>query len=80
METPNITVNLSELCAKKGVSKYRLAKDIGVSSSALTLIARGERQPSTKMVAAICARLNCKVSDLLTLNKTPENISASPLT
>lgn len=45
----------------KGVSKYRLAREIGTSEIYLTKIERGEINPSIDRVAEIISHLGCRL-------------------
>ena len=45
----------------KGISKYRLAREIGTSEIYLTKIERGEINPSIDRVAEIISHLGCRL-------------------
>lgn len=52
---------IKELRTQKGVSKYRLAREIGTSEIYLTKIERGEINPSIDRVAEIISHLGCRL-------------------
>nr|DAH53892.1 MAG TPA: HicB-like toxin [Caudoviricetes sp.] len=54
----DITKILSEALAKKGFSKYRVAKILGISESYVNLICQGKRSPSTGVAQQMGALLD----------------------
>jgi transcriptional regulator with XRE-family HTH domain len=62
---------IRELRTEKGVSLETLAADAGISKNMLSLIERGEGNPSWSTVEGIAAALGISVSQLAKRTETP---------
>ena len=62
-----IIKDLEEFISKiveKGYSYRQLAEEIGCSQTLVTLLTKGERNPSPKIAVNICRVLECKFDDI----------------
>ena len=62
-----IIKDLEEFISKiveKGFSYRQLAEKIGCSQTLVTLLTKGERNPSPKIAVSICKVLECKFDDI----------------
>ncbi len=62
-----IIKNLDEFISKiveKGFSYRQLAEKIKCSQTLITLLAKGERNPSPEIAVNICKALECKFDDI----------------
>jgi len=57
---------IRELCKEKGVTPYRMAKDLGFPLTAVYHYMSGKRNPSVKRSMEIAKYLNKSVEDLWT--------------
>lgn len=55
---------------RAGISKYRLAKDLGITRAHASRIEDGSSCPSLNLSLEICKRLDCKMKDLFYLDFT----------
>lgn len=56
---------LFEECARQGVTKYRVAKETGLSQSTLANIQNGVQKPTLYVLIMIASYLNVRLSDFL---------------
>lgn len=60
-------INIQPLMEQKGISRYELAKRIGVTYPTITSIYNGETNSiKLDILEAICKELNCTPNDILT--------------
>ena len=70
MNTPMITVNLTQLLEKQGITMYRLAKDTGVTYPTLWKLNTGRAQRiGFDLLEKICLRLDCTPGELLLIDQ-----------
>ena len=55
---------LIEIIVKSGYSYRQLAKEVNCSQTQISLILKGERNPSPANAANICKALNCEFDDI----------------
>lgn len=64
-KTKNKSLSLSEQVRQAietcGVSRYRLAKELGLSQSMLSRVVSGERELSCKAIEALCEHLGLQI-------------------
>lgn len=60
--------NFTERVVKEGLSYRQLAKKCNTSQTTITLIARGERNPSPELAVSICKAINCQFDDIFFIN------------
>lgn len=66
MNTQMIEFNLDEILAKRGISKYRLAKDTNIAHTTLWKLETGRAQRiGFDVLEKICIRLDCDLTDFL---------------
>ena len=58
-------MNLRKIMTSKRISQYALAKQSGVSQSAISNYAAGSKTPGGKVLLKLAVALNCTVDDLL---------------
>jgi putative transcriptional regulator len=67
-DSPVIKIRLEELLQQKGKSLYALAKETGISYSALWKMNKGEvTSMSFEVLEKVCTNLDCEIGDLLTI-------------
>jgi transcriptional regulator with XRE-family HTH domain len=59
---------LTERIIKAGFSYRQLAKNAKCSQTQISLILKGERNPSPENAVNICKALNCKFDDIFFIN------------
>lgn len=59
---------LIEKIVEKGFSYRQLAKEVGISQTTISLILKGERNPSPETAVNICEVLGCQFSDIFFIN------------
>lgn len=59
---------LAERIIKTGFSYRQLAKNAKCSQTQISLILKGERNPSPENAVNICKALNCKFDDIFFIN------------
>lgn len=59
---------LTERIIKAGFSYRQLAKNTKCSQTQISLILKGERNPSPENAVNICKALNCKFDDIFFIN------------
>ena len=59
---------LIEKIVENGYSYRQLAKITGVSQTSISLIIKGERNPSPENAVKICKALNCQFNDIFFIN------------
>lgn len=57
-----------EKIVTKGLSYRELAKRTNSNPTTITLLAKGERNPSPKLAVNICKALNCQFDDIFFIN------------
>lgn len=57
-----------EKVVTKGLSYRELAKRTNSNPTTITLLAKGERNPSPKLAVNICKALNCQFDDIFFIN------------
>lgn len=55
---------LIERIVKAGFSYRQLAKEVGTSQTSISLILKGERNPSPEIAVNFCKALNCMFDDI----------------
>lgn len=58
-------LNLLEYRRKRGISQYALAKQLGVTTSAISQYENGKRKPNISILAEIAKVLGCTVDELI---------------
>lgn len=61
--------DFTEKIIEKGLSYRQLAEKVGVSQTTISLICKGERNPSPNTAINICNALNCKFDDIFFIKK-----------
>ena len=56
-----------EKIVQSGFSYRQLAKETNISQTTISLIAKGERNPSPELAVKICTALNCQFEDIFLL-------------
>ncbi len=56
--------DLVDRIVKAGYSYRTLAKETSTSQTTISLIAKGERNPSPKLAVSICKALKCQFNDI----------------
>ena len=70
MNTQMIEFNLDDILAKRGITKYRLAKDTNISASTIWKLETGQAQRvGFDILEKICVRLDCDLADFLFVHK-----------
>ena len=59
---------LIEKIVENGFSYRQLGKETGISQTAISLIIKGERNPSPENAVNICKALNCQFNDIFFIN------------
>lgn len=59
---------LIEKIVENGYSYRQLADKAGISQTSISLIIKGERNPSPKNAVKICEVLNCQFNDIFFIN------------
>ena len=59
---------LIEKIVQKGFSYRQLAQKIGISQTTISLIIKGERNPSPENAVKICEALECQFEDIFFIN------------
>ena len=59
---------LVEMIVKAGYSYRQLAKEANCSQTQISLILKGERNPSPENAVNICKVLNCQFDDIFLIN------------
>lgn len=59
---------LIEKIVEKGFSYRQLAKETGISQTTISLILKGERNPSPENAVKICNALECQFNDIFFIN------------
>lgn len=59
---------LIEMIVKAGYSYRQLAKEAKCSQTQISLILKGERNPSPENAVNICKALNCQFDDIFLIN------------
>ena len=57
-----------EKIVEKGFSYRQLAREAGTSQTSISLIIKGERNPSPENAVNICKALKCQFSDIFFIN------------
>lgn len=57
------------MITKKGLSYRQLAEETGVSQTTISLILKGERNPSPETAVNICSVLGCGFEDIFLIKK-----------
>lgn len=57
-----------EMIVKAGFSYRQLAKESKCSQTQISLIVKGERNPSPENAVNICKALNCQFDDIFSIN------------
>lgn len=71
-----IIKNLDDFISKiveKGFSYRQLAEKIKCSQTLITLLAKGERNPSPEIAVNICKELECKFDDIFFINRVDKS-------
>jgi putative transcriptional regulator len=70
MNTQMIEFNLDEILAKRGITKYRLAKHTNIAHTTLWKLETGRAQRvGFDMLEKICVRLDCELTDFLFIRR-----------
>ena len=70
MNTQMIEFNLDDILAKRGITKYRLAKDTNIAASTIWKLETGQAQRvGFDVLEKICVRLDCELTDFLFVHK-----------
>jgi putative transcriptional regulator len=70
MNTQMIEFNLDEILAKRGITKYRLAKDTNIAHTTLWKLETGKAQRvGFEVLEKICVRLECELTDFLFIHR-----------
>jgi putative transcriptional regulator len=70
MNTQMIEFNLDEILAKRGITKYRLAKDTNIAHTTIWKLETGKAQRvGFDVLEKICVRLDCELTDFLFVHK-----------
>ena len=65
-----IEFNLDGILAKRGITKYRLAKDTNIAHTTLWKLETGKAQRvGFDVLEKICVRLDCELTDFLFVHK-----------
>lgn len=75
-ETNAFAVNLKEIMLQKGITQAMLAKDLGVSKSAVAAWCRGTKLPNTDFIKTIAKYLGVSKKELLE-SKAPKQTEAA---
>lgn len=59
---------LLERIIENGFSYRQLAKEVGTSQTSISLILKGERNPSPETAVNICKALGCQFNDIFFIN------------
>lgn len=62
-----------EAVVKAGFSYRQLAKEANCSQTQISLIAKGERNPSPENAVNICKALGCEFDDIFFINKVDKS-------
>jgi putative transcriptional regulator len=66
MNTQMIEFNLEAILAKRGITKYRLAKDTKIAATTIWKLETGKAQRvGFDVLEKICLRLDCELTDFL---------------
>jgi len=70
MNTQMIEFNLDEILAKRGITKYRLAKDTNIAHTTIWKLETGKAQRvGFDVLEKICVRLDCELTDFLFIRR-----------
>lgn len=70
MNTQMIEFNLDEILAKRGITKYRLAKDTNIAHTTIWKLETGKAQRvGFEVLEKICVRLDCELTDFLFIRR-----------
>lgn len=64
---------LIELIVKAGYSYRQLAKEVNCSQTQISLILKGERNPSPEIAVNICKVLNCQFDEIFFINNNDKS-------
>jgi DNA-binding Xre family transcriptional regulator len=65
-----IEFNLDEILAKRGITKYRLAKDTNIAHTTIWKLETGKAQRvGFDVLEKICVRLHCELTDFLFIRR-----------
>jgi transcriptional regulator with XRE-family HTH domain len=64
METPTQQNRIKELCARRGISMYKLAQLIGKKPHSVSRYANDLRSPNLATVKQMCEALGCSKDEL----------------
>jgi len=65
-----IEFNLDEILAKRGITKYRLAKDTNIAHTTIWKLETGKAQRvGFDVLEKICVRLDCELTDFLFIRR-----------
>ena len=70
----NIGQAISEIRKKKGITQRELAKECGLSVTAIVNIEKGKCFPSKKSIESICKSMGVSVSALMVYSLTEEDV------
>lgn len=60
-----VTKNIFQLMDTKGVSAYKLSKEIGISESVISRWRSGEQSPSVSSLVKVAHYFQCGLSELM---------------
>ena len=70
MNTQMIEFNLDAILAKRGITKYRLAKDTNIAHTTIWKLETGKAQRvGFDVLEKICVRLDCDLTDFLFIRR-----------
>jgi putative transcriptional regulator len=70
MNTQMIEFNLDAILAKRGITKYRLAKDTKIAHTTIWKLETGKAQRiGFDVLEKICVRLDCELTDFLFIHR-----------
>ena len=73
MNTQMIEFNLDDILAKRGITKYRLAKDTKIAATTIWKLETGKAQRvGFDVLEKICNRLDCELTDFLFVHRDRE--------
>jgi DNA-binding Xre family transcriptional regulator len=73
MNKQMIEFNLDAILAKRGITKYRLAKDTNIAHTTIWKLETGKAQRvGFDVLGKICNRLDCELTDFLFIHRDKE--------
>ena len=74
-----VSDKIAELCAKNGISKYRLSQKTGISQSALSDISQGKNIPTLATLEKICTAFGITMAQFFSKERNIQDLSEEQL-